>query len=69
MKSQTRYYQLQITNYIKSVIIGIVNSSSLLTVASEQSTVNSQHHSGVTGNDITFNFYIKIGEDSELLLA
>ncbi|WP_332955884.1 hypothetical protein [Microcoleus sp. AR_TQ3_B6] len=32
--------------HIKSVSIGIVNSSS-------QSTVNSQHHSGVTGNDIT----------------
>ena len=51
---------------IKSVSIGIVNLSSLLTidreqstvnsqqstVNSQQSTVNSQHHSGVTGNDI-----------------
>jgi len=45
--------------YIKSVSIGIVNSSSLLTVDcslftvnSQPSTVNRQHHSGVTGNDI-----------------
>ena len=37
---------------IKSVSIGIVNSSSLLTVHCQPSTVNRQHHSGVTGNDI-----------------
>ncbi|WP_445245207.1 DUF2442 domain-containing protein [Microcoleus sp. OTE_8_concoct_300] len=37
---------------IKSVSLGIVNSSSLLTVHCQPSTVNRQHHSGVTGNDI-----------------
>ena len=45
---------------IKSVSLPIVNSSSrrwLLTVdcwRREQSTVNRQHHSGVTGNDIIY---------------
>ena len=41
-----------IISHITSVSIGIVNLSSLLTIDREQSTVNSQHHSGVTGNDI-----------------
>ena len=41
------FFSDRTVSHIKSVSIGIVNSS-------QQSTVNSQHHSGVTGNDIRF---------------
>ena len=55
------FFSDRTVSHIKSVSIGIVNSSQQSTVNSQQSTVNSQqstvnsqHHSGVTGNDIRF---------------